>query len=74
MELYERYSDRVGFVLVNLDRSRSAAKELARKYYRGYIPHVTILTADGRVLYNQAGEVETARLARILDQALEGKP
>ena len=71
MALYERYRDRVHFVLVNLDRSRSAARELIRKFHRGYIPHVTIVAADGAVLYDRAGEVETERLAAILERALE---
>ncbi len=71
MELHERYHDRVHFVLVNLDRSRSAARELTQKFYRGYIPHVTLVGADGAVLYNRSGEVETERLGAILERALK---
>ena len=70
MELYERYKDRVHFVLVNLDRSRSAAQELVRKHFRGYIPHVTVVAPGGRVLYDKSGEMDTERLAAILDRAL----
>jgi len=72
VELYEKYGDRVNFVVVDLDRSPSPdQQELARRYYRNYIPHVTILDAQGRALYDQSGEVESSRIASLLDQALE---
>jgi len=62
----------VQFVIVDLDRSRSAVqKQLQQKYYRRYIPHVTILAQDGQVLYDAAGEVEESSLAAILDKALK---
>jgi len=65
----------VRFVIVDLDRSRSAAQDkLFKSFYRGYIPHVIILDKAGEVVYNQAGEVEESRLAQILDQALLGAP
>ena len=72
VQLYERYKGRVRFVIVDLDAGRSAAQaQLVRKFYRGYIPHVTILVQDGKVLYNVAGEVEESTLASILDKALK---
>ncbi|MBZ5543690.1 MAG: hypothetical protein LAO07_08425 [Acidobacteriia bacterium] len=72
MNLYEKYRGRVQFVIVDLDRGRSAAqKELQSRYYRGYIPHLTILDRAGKVLYNQAGEADETALATILDQALK---
>ena len=59
------------FVIVDLNRSRSAAqKELQQKYYRRFIPHVTILDRSGKVLYDAAGEVEESQLASILDRTL----
>ncbi len=71
VELYEKYKQRVHFVIVDLDRNPSAEQqELARKYYRNYIPHVTVLDAHGKALYNQAGEVEVSRISALLDQAL----
>ena len=72
VELYEKYRDRVNFVVVDLDRSPSSEQqELARKYYRNYIPHVTILDAQGDALYDQSGEVESSRVSTLLDQALQ---
>ena len=72
MQLYGRYKGRVRFVIVDMDAGRSAAQEaVVKKYYRGYIPHVTILVQDGKVLYNVAGEVEESTLASILDKALK---
>ncbi len=63
MELYEKYIGRVQFVIVVLDRNRSAAqRDLLKKYYRGYIPHVT--------MYDQAGEVDESALAGIRDKTL----
>ncbi len=60
------------FVIVDLDRSRSAAQqELLKKFYRGYIPHVTILDKRGKPLYDEAGEVEESQLAALLDKALK---
>lgn len=59
------------FVIVDLDRSRSAAqKELQKKFYRGYIPHITILDGTGKAVYDSAGEVEESTLAPILDRVL----
>jgi hypothetical protein len=69
--LYEKYKGRVQFVIVDLDRSPSPAQQaLVKKYYRGSIPHVTILDGNGHALYDQAGEVEEASISRILDSAL----
>ena len=72
MRLYEQYKDRVRFVIVDLDRSRSAAqKELEEKFYRGYIPHITILDKTGKAVYDSAGEVDESVLAGILDKTLK---
>jgi hypothetical protein len=71
VELYEQFKGKVRFVIVDLDRSRSAAqKQLLKDYYRGYIPHVTILGRGGKILYNHAGEVEESLLSSILKSAL----
>ncbi len=60
------------FVIVDLDLKRSPAQqELVRKYYRGYIPHVTILDKSGKAIYNEAGEVEESTISAILDKSLK---
>ena len=72
MHLYERYKGRVQFVVVDLDRSRSATqKELQKKFYRGYIPHIAILDNAGQAAYDSAGEVEESTLEMILDKTLK---
>lgn len=59
-------------MLVDLDRSRSAAQEkLLKRFYRGFIPHVAIVDKTGRALYNESGEVAESELSAILDRALK---
>jgi thioredoxin-like negative regulator of GroEL len=77
VSLYEKYKGRVQFVIVDLDRAESAAQQaLVKKFYRGSIPHVTILDSSGNALYDQAGEADEASLSRIVDSALrqQSKP
>jgi hypothetical protein len=55
-----------------MDLRLSAAQlELVKKYYRGYIPHVVVLDASGKPVYNQAGEVEEDVIAGMLDKLLK---
>ncbi|HEY6339283.1 MAG TPA: hypothetical protein VIW68_12390 [Candidatus Sulfotelmatobacter sp.] len=71
VSLYEKYKGRVQFVIVDLDHRASAAQEqLQKKFYRGYIPHVVVLDAQGGALYNQSGEVEEGTIAGVLDKSL----
>jgi hypothetical protein len=71
VSLYEKYKGRVQFVIVDLDHHLSSAQqELQKKYYRGYIPHVVVLDAQGAALYNQSGEVEEGTISGFLDKAL----
>ncbi len=59
-------------MIVDLDRSRSAAQqELLKKYYRGYIPHVAILDRHGKPVYDEAGEAEESQLVAMMDKALK---
>jgi thioredoxin-like negative regulator of GroEL len=70
--LYEKYRGRVHFVIVDLDQRRSAAQqELVKKYYQGYIPHVTILDENGKAIYDRAGEVDESKISNLLDEALK---
>ena len=71
VELYEKYKGRVQFVVVDLDRPRSAAQEeLVKKFYKGYIPHVVVLNRDGKIAYNASGEVEEGEISKVLEKAL----
>lgn len=69
--LYEVYKGRVQFVVIDIDHRLSPAqKELKKKYFRGYIPHVVVLDASGSALYNRSGEVDGAVISSLLDKAL----
>ena len=70
--MYQRYKGRVNFVIVDLDMRRAPAQQdLVKKYYRGYIPHVTILDKSGNAVYNDAGEVDESTISSALDAALK---
>jgi len=71
VSLYAKYKQRVQFVVIDLDHPLSAAqRELQKKYYRGYIPHVVVLDAAGSPLYNASGEVDESHISILLDKAL----
>ena len=70
VELYNKYRDQVHFVVVDLDVKRSPEQQkLVKEYYQGSIPHVLILDANGKPLYNSAGEVDSKHIASIFDQS-----
>jgi hypothetical protein len=71
VELYEKYKSKVQFVVVDLDRYQSQAqRELVKKFYKGSIPHVVVLNRDGTAAYDAAGEVDSAKISKVLDRAL----
>jgi len=70
VSLYEKYKGRVQFVIIDLDKNRSAEQQqLVKKYYKGYIPHVVVLDADGKVLYNDDGEVDSRVIEGIFEKS-----
>ena len=70
VELYNKYRDRVHFVVVDLDEKRSPEQQkLVKSYYEGSIPHVVILDADGKPLYNEAGEVDSEHISSIFERS-----
>jgi hypothetical protein len=72
VSLYEKYKDRVNFVIVDLDQKRTPAQQqLVKQYYQGYIPHVVVLDKSGKAVYNSSGEVDESSLSSTLDRALE---
>src|SRR6476660_5539948 len=47
IDLYNKYRERVHFVVIDLETKRSPEQQdLVKQYYKGYIPHVLVL--DGR--------------------------
>src|SRR5579862_4384411 len=63
VSLYEKYSGRVQFVVIDLDHSLSPAqKVLEKKYFSGYIPHVVVL--------DWSGEVDEAVISELFDKSL----
>ncbi len=72
VNLYQRYRDRVNFVIVDLDQHPSTAQQpLLKSFYKGYIPTVVVIDSKGATLYSRAGEEDEAALSRLLDQALQ---
>jgi hypothetical protein len=72
VELYRKYEGKVDFIVVDLDTETSDdQKELKTRFYRNYVPHVTIMDGHGKVLYDSSGEVGTDNLSKILDRALQ---
>ncbi len=71
MELYKKYEGRADFIIIDLDTGLSKEQEALRdRFYRNYIPHVTIIDGDGRVLYDRSGEAGTDKISGILDSVL----
>jgi thiol-disulfide isomerase/thioredoxin len=71
IELYDKYMGRVDFIVVDLDSSRSKEQnDLVKKYYRNYIPHVTIVDKKGEIVYDKSGEVGNGSTSDILDKLL----
>ncbi len=72
VELYEKYKGKVQFVVVDMDKPRSAAQEdIVKRFYKGYIPQVAVLNRGGRIAYNASGEVEEGEISKVLDKALK---
>jgi hypothetical protein len=72
VELYGRYEGKADFIVVDMDTEiADEQKELKARFYRNYIPHVTIIDGNGKVVYNSSGEVSADSLSKILDKALE---
>ena len=66
VELYNKYRNEVHFVVVDLDAKRSPEQQkLVKQFYKGYIPHVVVLDANGNPLYNSSGEVESKEIEAV---------
>jgi hypothetical protein len=71
IELYNKYRERVHFVVIDLDTKRSPEQQdLVKQYYKGYIPHVLVLDGRGKAIYNDSGEVESGTIEGLLQQSL----
>jgi hypothetical protein len=70
-ELYEKYKGKVDFIVVDMDSAISKdQKELKDRFYKKYIPYVTIIDSKGNVVYNSSGEVDTKTLSTSLDKSV----
>jgi hypothetical protein len=71
VDLYNKYRERVHFVVIDLDAPRSSEQQkLVKQYYQGYIPHVVVLDSRGQPLYNQSGEVDSQHIEEIFRKSL----
>jgi hypothetical protein len=72
VSLYEKYKDRVQFVVIDMDQPRSAAQDdLVKRFYKGLIPHVLVLDRSGKIAYNASGEVDEAEIEKVFEKALK---
>lgn len=72
--LYAKRKDRARFLVVDLDHPSADQRRLVQRFYGGRIPHLTVLDARGRTVYNRPGETarergDTAALEKLLDEA-----
>jgi len=72
--LYPKYRDKIDFVIVDLDHPALSQWALIAKYYRGFIPTITVIDRKGEVIYNRAGETagtrgDTSKLEALLNSA-----
>ena len=71
VELYDKFKEKVNFIVIDLDHIRNKDQvNLKQKYYTNYIPHVTIINKNGKVLYDRAGEISTDKLSDILESQI----
>ena len=69
--LSARYGDRVNFIIIDLNKPQSPAQlKLVQRYYEGSIPDLIVLDADGKPVYNHAGEQTEEVLSEILNTLL----
>jgi len=70
VELYNKYRNQVHFVVVDLDAKRSPEQQkLVKQFYKGYIPHVVVLDANGNPLYNSSGEVDSKEIEGVFTKS-----
>jgi hypothetical protein len=72
VRLYPRFTNRIHFVIVDLNHVAPEQQALVSQYYHGYIPTITAIDSRGKVIYNRAGETastrgDTSNLQRLLD-------
>ena len=73
VELYNKYRSQVHFVVVDLDSKRSPEQQqLVKQYYKGYIPHVLVLGANGEPLYDSSGEVDSKVIEGVFAESGAG--
>jgi hypothetical protein len=72
VKLYPQFRDRIRFVIVDLHHIAPEQETLVSHYYHGYIPTITAIDSQGKVIYDRAGETastrgDTSNLQRLLD-------
>ncbi len=73
VHLYEKYRDRVHFVIVDLSRRAVLSpeqQELAKGFFTDTIPVTVIIDKTGKVVFNYTGEAEEETLEGWLNSTL----
>jgi hypothetical protein len=61
----------VHFVVVDLDLRRSPEQQyLVNRYYKGYIPHVVVLDANAKAIYDSDGEVDSRVIEGLFEKSI----
>ncbi|MGH9406382.1 MAG: thioredoxin domain-containing protein [Terriglobia bacterium] len=71
VDLYNKYADRVHFVVVDFNYGWSAIQnKLVEKYFAMNVPQILILDPSGRPVFNYIGQVNEPTLEKWLNAAL----
>jgi thiol-disulfide isomerase/thioredoxin len=72
VNLYNKYKDRVHFVVIDFNYGWSADQnKLVQKYFAGNIPQIVILDRSGRPVFNYVGQTGDDMMEKWLDATLE---
>jgi hypothetical protein len=72
VHMYEKYKNRLHFVVVDLDKPMSEAQKIAKqKYCNDIIPHETILDQHGTAVFDYTGETDEPTLEGWIKYTLQ---
>lgn len=72
VDLYNKYKNRVHFVIIDFEYGWSAAQnKLVQKYFASNIPQIVILDAKGRPVFNYIGQTPESTLEGWLNATLQ---
>jgi hypothetical protein len=75
VDLYKKYhAANVKFIVVDVDHPlNTAARQLIKAHYQGYIPAEVVFDSSGRSTWSKSGEVELNAMASEIEKVIESK-